>query len=346
MPAYLSGWVTPSFTTPSRVLFTFLAYEPFGIFLAAFAVGRGLQTKSPRLIPLTIWLGVSLLLAVFYRQTGELVWVIIPLLVLAAYELSHIAEVYPEERAEVGVVSLAFSILIIYIWFNFANIALNPYGQPASTPLPFLGRLIELPLGPRSLIVAGASLILIVCIALVSFGWSPRTARLGTAWTFSLFLGIYTLAAAWGASGLRSANGVELWKPDQPPIQADLLIASISDVSRFSRGHALSQPVTVMGIRSPALEWALRDREVEVVSTLDPQVAPPIVITPLMNDLGLPSAYRGQDFIWRQPPSWNTIQRPDWIKWLVFRQLPAQQETIILWARDDLFPDARENIQP
>jgi hypothetical protein len=62
-----------------------------------------------------------------------------------------------------------------------------------------------------------------------------------------------------------------------------------------------------------------------------------------MNDLGLPSAYRGQDFIWRQPPMWDGIQSPDWIRWLVYRQLPRETETIILWARDDLFPDAREN---
>jgi hypothetical protein len=90
----------------------------------------------------------------------------------------------------------------------------------------------------------------------------------------------------------------------------------------------------------------LRNHEVEIVSTLDPQVAPPIVVTPLMDNLSLPSAYRGQSFVWRQPPSWNTMQNPDWLKWLVFRQLPRQEEQIILWARDDLFPDARENTQP
>ena len=42
---------------------------------------------------------------------------------------------------------------------------------------------------------------------------------------------------------------------------------------------------------------------------LDPQIAPPLVITPLMEDLGLPSAYRGQDFIWRQRVLWEGIRR-------------------------------------
>jgi hypothetical protein len=346
LPAYLSGWVSPSVFTPGRVLLTFLAYETLGIFLAIFALIRGFRIKSPRVSRLIVWLAVSLLLAIFYRQTSELAWVIIPLLILAAQELSRVFDVHPEERLEIGLFALVLSILLIYIWFNVASIALNPYGQATSTPLPFFGRMIELPIGPRQTIVLGASLILVICVTLVSFGWSPRTARLGMTWSFSLFLGIYALAAAWGASGLRTQNGIELWKPDHPPVHADLLEATISDVSRFSRGHAQSQPVTIVGINSPALEWTLRNREVEIVTTLDPQVAPPIVITPLMGDLILPSAYRGQDFMWRQPPSWNNIQRPDWLRWMVFRQLPRQDETILLWVRDDLFPDARENIQP
>jgi hypothetical protein len=160
-----------------------------------------------------------------------------------------------------------------------------------------------------------------------------------------LFLGAYSLGSAWGASGVRSQNGFELWIPEPRPAQADLLHASLDEVSEFSIGHAMSQPVTVVGIDSPALEWVLRNRRVDVVSTLDPQVAPPIVITPVMSDLGLPSAYRGQDFIWRQHPLWDQIQNPDWFRWLVFRQLPHEDETIVLWVRDDLFPDARETSQ-
>jgi hypothetical protein len=153
---------------------------------------------------------------------------------------------------------------------------------------------------------------------------------------------MYSLASAWGASGVRAQTGVELWTPDPRPVQADLLHASLDEVSEFSVGHAMSQPVTVVGVDSPALEWILRNRQVEMRSALDPQVAPPIVITPVMDDLDLPSAYRGQDFIWRPRPLWEQIQNPDWFRWLVFRQLPRQDETIILWVRDDLFPDARE----
>ena len=346
IPAYLSGWTAPSVFTPGRMLIAFFAYEPLGIILAIFALIRGFRLGSGREIRLSVWLGISLLIAVFYRQTSELAWMLIPLLILAARELSRSVDIYPEERVEISVVAGAVLILLIYIWFNVASIGLNPYQEIGSTSIPAFGSMMNLPIGPRYIILIGASLILVVCINLVAFGWSPRTARLGTTWSFSLFLGVYALATAWGASGQRTPNGIELWKPDQPPIHAELLMSSVKDMSLISRGHVQSQPVIVMSLNSPSLEWALRDHEVTMVSVLDSLDAPPIVITPLMNELGLPSAYRGQDFTWRQPPSWNNVQGPDWFRWLVYRQLPRETETIILWARDDLFPDARENIQP
>jgi hypothetical protein len=287
---------------------------------------------------------VGLLLAVFYRQPGELVWAIIPLLALAALELGRAFNVLPEERVEVGVVVLALTILLVYMWFDVSKIALDPFSQLGSTTLPLFGRNMQIA-GAPYIVLLGAVLIIVLCIAFVAFGWSIRTAWLGTTWAFVLFLGTYTLAAAWGSSGLRARNGVELWSPDPAPTQAGVLRATVDDVSEFSLGHDRSQPVTVMGIDSAALEWVLRGRTVEMASTLDPQVAPPLVITPMMDDLGLPAAYRGQDFTWRQKPLWDQIQNPDWIRWLVFRQLPRENETVILWVRDDLFPDAREASQ-
>jgi hypothetical protein len=344
LPEYLRGWTAPSPMTFGRVLLTFFVYEPLGIFLAILSLIRGYRMKSPRILRLAFWLGVALLLAVFYRQTAELVWVLLPLLTLAALELSRAVNIFPEERVEVGVVVLALTILLVYMWFDLSKIALDPVANLSATALPLFGQNIQLA-GAAYMVLLGAFLIIVLCVAFVAFGWSARTAWLGTTWAFVIFLGVYSLGAAWGASGVRAQNGVELWTPDPPPGQADLLLASIDDASEFSLGHDRSQPVTVMGIDSPALEWVLRDRSVELVSALDPQVAPPIVITPIMGDLGLPAAYRGQDFTWRQRPFWEQIQNPDWIRWLVFRQLPRENETIILWVRDDLFPDAREASQ-
>ena len=339
IPAYLIGWTSPSTTTSGHALLTFVAYEMLGISLTVFSLIRGFRTNSKRILRLSLWLAVALLLSVFYRQTNELAWAIIPLLTLAAFELSRAFDMYREEYMEVGVVVIAITILSAYIWFNISNIALNPNQVPTTVPI------FGIVNNPRFFVLYGSLIILLMSIGLVAFGWSARTARLGTIWSLVIFFGIYGLASAWGASGLRSPGGVELWLPDSRPLQANLLSTSVDEISEFSLGHINAQPVTIFGVSSPALEWLLRNHAVTIVSTLDPQVAPPIVVTSLMNDLALPSAYRGQDFMWRQTPQWATAQSADWLKWFVFRQLPVESESIILWARDDLFPDARE-IQP
>ena len=341
LPAYLKGWVAPSIAAPGRILFTFFAYELLGIFLASLAIFRAARTDGKRAKRLMIWLGISLLLAVFYRQPAELVWAIIPLLALSAFELARAFDVHREERVEAGIVVAALSILLIYTWFNISGAALNPY-NPLPTTLPVLGEVQN----ARVVVLTGSLLIIIVCIALIALGWSARIARIGTTLTFTLFLSVYAAAAAWGASGLRNPNGYELWTTDPRIIQADLLLASVDEVSEFSLGHTDSQPVTIAAISSPALEWILRDHSAQTAPVLDPQLTPPLIVTPLMTDLGLPSAYRGQDFTWRSQPQWASLQSQDWLKWFVFRELPMDNETVILWARDTLFPDVRDGSQP
>lgn len=344
LPTFLKGWISPAFMSPGYIILAFAAYEPLGIFLAVLSLLRGYRTGSRRIGRLALWLAVALLLAIFYRQTSELVWAIIPLLTLAALELRRALHIFEEERVEVGVVVLALMILLVYIWFNLSKIALDPQAQLAAQNLPFFGSTIQVAAAPY-MILLGALLIIVLCVSFVAFGWSARTAWLGTTWAFAIFLGVYTIASAWGTSGLRAKNGLEFWSPEQPPVEAKLLLSTVDNVSDWSTGHAEAQPVTILGIDSPALQWLLRDREVKMVSELDRQVAPPLVITPVMTDLGLPSAYRGQDFIWRQTLQWQVIEAPDLIRWLVFRQLPRENETILLWVRDDLFPDARKSSQ-
>ena len=338
LPAFITGWASASLVTPLRTFVTFLVYEPLGIFLAAFIIVRSFRANDRNVLLFSLWLGIALLLAIVFRQPAQLIWAIIPLLALAAIQLTEASEIYEEERVEVGVVVIAITILLTYIWINVANIALNPYGQ-APVSIPVLG-VVE---NPRSIVLFGSLAIVIACIFLVAVGWSARTAWLGSVWSFTIFLVVYTAGSAWGTSGLRTPDGVELWTSDPKPLQANLLLSSVEDISEFSTGDKNSQPVLILGIKSPALEWLLRNHNVEVVSALDPLVAPPLVVTTQMNDLGLPSAYRGQDFTWRQGAPWSALLPTDRLSWFVFHKVPLESETIILWARDDLFPDTRES---
>jgi len=63
-------------------------------------------------------------------------------------------------------------------------------------------------------------------------------------------------------------------------------------------------------------------------------------------DPALSAAYRGQDFVWSVYPGWTGALPPDLIGWFTFRQAPLQLESIILWARNDLFPGEIPQAQP
>jgi hypothetical protein len=120
-------------------------------------------------------------------------------------------------------------------------------------------------------------------------------------------------------------------------MQAHLLEATVSEVSNLGVGDDISAPVIIVGLKSPALEWTLRDHQVKVVDALDASSSPYFVVTPFEMDPVLVSAYRGQDFSWRLTPVWDTNLPADWIRWVTLREMPQTGETIILWARDDLF---------
>jgi len=331
LPAYLRGWGTSSGITSGRLVFSLLVYQPLTLILAILAVLRGWLNGSRRVIRLTLWLMVSLLLAVFYplHQVNDLAWFLIPLCSLAALELIRHIDVFPDERSEVLGVVVLTGFILVFTWLNLT--ALTRVVAPSS----------EFSL--RIWLLVGSLLLLTLSLILVGFGWSARIARLGAVWGMTLSLGILSLGGALGSAGLRGAAFPELW-PSQPrPAQADLLSATINNLSELDTGSGTAAPVTIVGLDSPTLDWTLRNHSVERVEALDPTASPAFVITQFEVDPSLAAAYRGQDFTWRQTPAWETALFTDWIRWITLREMPQNGETIILWARDNLFLDSNSS---
>ncbi len=327
IPEFISRWRVASDVPPTRLLFSLLIYQPLGILLALIAIARGWWAGSKRIIPLSIWFLVALLLAIFLpsREMSDLVWALIPLWALAAIELTRYVDVFPDERVEVAGVVLLTVFIWAFSWLDLAGLAWTP----ADTPQYAL----------RFGLMIGALFLLALSVLLVAAGWSTRVAQIGSVWGLALALGILGLGGAFGSAGLRGLAYPELWFPANLPAQADLLEATVSDMSDWGMGDKHSAPVVIVGIKSPALEWTLREHQVTVADTLDAASAPSFVITAAANDPALASAYRGQDFTWRQTPSWSATLPTDWLRWVALREMPQTSETIILWARDDLFID-------
>lgn len=328
LPEYLRGWVSPVAVPADRLFLALGVYQLFGILFALVAIVRGWWTMGRRLIRLSLWVLVALLLAAFYpaRQTADLVWALIPIWTLAALELSrHLELVHDEDRLEIIGVFVFTIILLTLAWMSINTVANNPS------------------LAPRYILAFWGSLVLLLLsLILVAFGWSTRIARVGAVWGMSIMLGIYTLGAAWGGMGLRrDAKTVELWDSSPRPAQADLILQTLDETSKWATGQTDSLAVTVQGLDSPSLLWSLRTYNPQVVSALDPASAPEVVVTSLRDDLGIAAAYRGQDFAWRVVPFWEALPS-NYLRWLTYRELPSTSETIILWVRNDLFADTEE----
>jgi hypothetical protein len=329
LPDYITGWTRPSDIPLGLMLFSLFAYQPLGLILALVATLRGWIQGSPRVMRLSLWMLVALLLALFYpaRQMGDLAWMLIPLWSLAALELARAANVHPEERPEVlGVVALTVLILA-FIWFNFLALIRTPGDTQQSTL--------------RTWLLFGAFFLLFISILLVAVGWSIRSARFGAVWGLTVALGLYAFGATMGAAGLRLIpDAVDMWRPGSNMPESDLLLTTVDQVSDWSLDNINSQPVTIAGIDSPALQWLLRGHAVYLTDALDVSATPPIVITTDQNNPALAAGYRGQSFVWRARPQWAQTDLAAWVDWLGFHQVVQNPEKIIVWVRGDLFLDS------
>lgn len=327
IPAFLTSWLTPSDVPPGRILLSLPVYQPFVLLLAVIALARGWIKGSRRIILLSIWFLVSLVLVLFFpaRQLADLAWALIPLSALASLEFARCFNLFPEERGEAGGVALLTIFIWVFAWMGFSGMIWFPTDSRE-----YLLRLW---------MFIGSLALLVLSLLLVAAGWSIRTARFGGLWGLAIALGALSLGGALGSAGLRGSNFPELWWLPSAPAQADLLRATVRDVSEIGVGHDTSAPVVIAGMNIPSLEWALREHPLQVVDTLDPASAPAFVLTPFEMDPILVAGYRGQDFSWRQDSLWNEAIADTWLRWFVLREMPQHGEPILLWARDDLFLD-------
>jgi len=329
MPKYLRGWIHPSGISGIMILFSLVVYQPLAMILGLIATVRGWINGSRRVMRLSIWMLIALLLALFYpfHQVSDLVWMVIPMWSLAALELARAVNILPEERRQVLGVTGLIVFILFFIWLQFLSITTLTIPSLEATN--------------RIWLLFGSLALMVICVLLVGVGWSARSAQFGTVWGIAVALGIYSFGAMLGAGNLRVIQGQEMWTADKTPAQADLLLGVTNEMSDWSDTHINAQPVTVVGIDSPALEWLLRGHQVSMINTLNTSATPPLAITSDQNNASLAAGYRGEAFVWRQTTSWNNAALSDWLRWLAYRQMPQGSEKIILWVRNDLFIDTK-----
>jgi hypothetical protein len=320
--AYLRGWGRPSGVLVFRSLAALALYQPLALFFGIAGAVRAWAVREPVSQRLSLWAGIVMLLALIYpaRQTVDLVWVLVPLWVLAAWELQHHLPAAEEDATGRGP-ALAFAAGVIVLmgvaWLGLIG------GQVV---------LVSLAWG------------MLFAVALMVGMWSLKVMRYGLVWGVCVVLMIGMLASMFGMTQVRPNGAQELWSISPQTGEADLLLNTLENLSQWKTGERQALDVTVSS-DSNALRWLLRDFRAAQFSPdftgagVTDKNAPSVVITFQTQAIpGLPVLYRGQDFILYIFPGWTQVLPKDWIRWLAYREAPQAQSQVILWARTDLFP--------
>jgi hypothetical protein len=294
--------------------------------------------EFPPVFP-TLWLLASLLLVLLPpgRQVADLVWALPALWILAVWGLA--ADRRPAGSLlgrladlRLDAISLSHAGATLLLFGLFWNTLISTRGLVGLQTIPTPGL--------RLVITLIVLILLFLTAMLVSIGWDWRTSRSGLLLGVTAAFAIYSFAALWGVSQLHPNRPEELWAPQPATVQADLLLQTIRDLSKWQT--SLRNDIEIWSaVDLPSLRWLLRDfHNARFVSELLPDQSPALAITlQTQTPPSLAESYRGQDFLWQVWPGWDGAAPPDFLAWLTFRKAPTQQLSIILWARADLKPD-------
>jgi len=327
---YFGGWINFEGVPAGRLLLALLVYQFPALILAVVSLVRGMIQRDELTISLGLWLLVALVLALAYpnRQVYDLAWALLPLWALATLEVArHLAPIADGTWETIGMT--AFTLVILaFSGLNLTSIALTPM-EPAALQL-------------RWVLLAASLALLALSIFLVAYGWASSVAFQGGVWGVLLALAVYSLSSATAAGSLRTYRTIELWSPGWQAAYQQVLSEQLDEVAGWQLAPAQPLEITVAGIESPAMRWALRAYRVKFIEATALTESPPALIVPSdVESPELQAGYRGQDLVWRTEPLWDQLLLSDWLRWALRHTTFEGQETILLWVRNDLFIDSR-----
>lgn len=339
-PAYLNGWITPSNIPILKILAALLFYQPlailFGI-VGTLSAWFHLSSRNPidyvgRL--LSLWAALALSAAVIYpgHQVFSAAWALVPLWGLASLAL---AGLFPENEED-------FSLTAALGHAGLTALFLVLIGHNLLRLESLSGKMIL-----YLAVVGGIFLMGLIVALLVTAGWSGKTALRGLSWGTGSVLLVLMLSFTWKATVLYPNGANELWSIGPAAGQLNELSGTVSDLSWRSKGQPYELDLIITS-DAPSVRWAFRFFENAQYKPLVSSPATPSVIitSSSQQSLALPASYRGQDLVLRETSAWPGIIPANILRWVAFRQAPIARETVILWARNDLFPGGIAESQP
>ncbi len=340
---FLLGWAQPSGVPPGRLIAALLGYQGLVLVFASLSAWRGWRRgqtveKAAALAALS-----AVLLVMVYpgRQVADLAWALVPLWLLAAREIGRQEAVAGLDRVVSAGLAAVLLTLSASAWMNLARLSSLVAGVN-TTPL-FIWTVDQYTV--NLLVILGAIILMGLSYTTIRM-WDPAVARRGLVWGLSVMLVFGMLSGVWGVSLRDPVEQRELWFPEPLAGQADLLEKTLHELGEWTAGHDRGLEIALV-YDQPSMRWALRDfAAVHSGLSSGGETLPAVVLAGEgEQDLRLASAYRGQDFVWSVRPAWELLGLDGWLRWWIFRQAPAQQDQVILWAQADMFLAGEEVVE-
>lgn len=327
--SFLKGWAVPQAANVLQLIAGLVIVESLAVFIGTFAVLRGWWLKKPAARYFGRIAVTALVIVILYpgHKPVDIGLITITMWCLAAAQIESWSKRIPEEKLPAFAFSAVILVLLIFSWINLAGIPDN-----METGLDTQLRWISF---------SGAIFISLLMSLLVAWGWSSEVGGFGIRAGIIGMLTIFLIFNTCHSTGLGRFPGANPLRNSGYHKDADLIYQTIDDYTEWNMKSLEQLDLSVIGVNSPALKWLLRDlRHVNFTTGLTAEVNPSMLITSIQSSPTNSLSYSGQDFVWNQKPSWSLMQPREWLKWTLYRDVPSEQEMLILWVRGDLMPGA------
>jgi hypothetical protein len=307
-----------------------LVYEPLAVILGIIGVVRALRRKVWPLLWAATWaLGASVVMLIYpARRAEDMIWLIVPLVFLAAPVLGGLIDRLVEGRAAITVVALA-SLLVVLLGITAEKVAAFVGGfSPSLNTDPS----VNLGLGLAALALA------LLIVVLFGLGWSWSLAAEAGGIAGSLALLAIATSGLWRLNFEASAtSGRELWRPEAGGPEVRRMLDTLRGVSQADTGQTDGLSIYVDGEPTSGLAWALRSFRAASAGGGGAQQAPAIE---MVRESGqaprLDAQYLGQTINVSERWGWDGVLPPDFLGWWVARRSPTASDQWLLLVRADI----------